>query len=178
MEQEDTLLLQQIQNGSILAYEHLFKKYYKALILQAKLILNEEMEAEDLVQNLFVKMWQKNIFTSVNSSIKAYLQRAVRNECLHILEKKKVHERKMLQYVASLEQSIENNTLEVKEAQARIEKVLKDLPMQRLKAFKLVYFERKKYQEAANEMGISINSIKTHLKLAIKYLQQKMIHIK
>ncbi|QNL51008.1 sigma-70 family RNA polymerase sigma factor [Olivibacter sp. SDN3] len=178
MEQEDTLLLQQIQEGSILAYEQLFKKYYKPLVLQARFLLNEEMEAEDLVQNLFVKMWQKNIFTFVNSSIKAYLQRAVRNECLHVLEKKKVHERKMLQYFASLEKPIENDTLEARETQVQIENVLKDLPMQRLTAFKLVYFEKKKYQEAANEMGISINSIKTHLKLAIKSLQQKMIHIK
>jgi DNA-directed RNA polymerase specialized sigma24 family protein len=51
------------------------------------------------------------------------------------------------------------------------EKILADLSMQRMQAFTLVHYENKKYKDAALEMGISINSLKTHLKLAIKTLK-------
>ena len=61
------------------------------------------------------------------------------------------------------------------EDDANIRSLLSELPLQRLEAFNLVYIENKKYQQAADEMGISINSIKTHLKLAVKTLRKRFL---
>lgn len=77
MQEEDQILLEELQSGHKAAHELVIKKYYRALALKVFLILDDEMEAEDLVQNLFVEMWQKNHYQSVKSSLKAYLFRAV-----------------------------------------------------------------------------------------------------
>ena len=73
----------------------------------------------------------------------------------------------------NLEKDIEQS--EQTGSENTINLALNELPAQRQKAFKLVYMENKKYQDAANEMRLSVNSIKTHLKLAVKMLQEKLI---
>jgi DNA-directed RNA polymerase specialized sigma24 family protein len=89
MEIPDQILLKDLQNGSQSAYELVFKKYYKALALKAYLMLENQMEAEDLVQNLFISMWEKSQFLSVNTALKAYFFKAVHNLCLMVLRRRK-----------------------------------------------------------------------------------------
>jgi len=175
MEITDQILLNDLKNGKKTAYEQVFKKYYKSLSLKAYMMLEDEMEAEDLIQNLFISMWQKSHYHSVNSSLKAYLFRAVHNQCLMALRTRKVIQQKMDEYTEriNLEKDIEQS--EQTGSENTINLALNELPAQRQKAFKLVYMENKKYQDAANEMRLSVNSIKTHLKLAVKMLQEKLI---
>jgi len=175
MEITDQILLNDLKNGKKTAYEQVFKKYYKSLSLKAYMMLEDEMEAEDLIQNLFISMWQKSHYHSVNSSLKAYLFRAVHNQCLMALRTRKVIQQKMDEYTEriNLEKDIEQS--EQTGSENTINLALNELPAQRQKAFKLVYTENKKYQDAANEMRLSVNSIKTHLKLAVKMLQEKLI---
>jgi len=177
MEDEDQILLNELKNGQQRAHEMVFKKYYKALALKAYLLLEDEMEAEDLVQNLFVSMWQKSHYQTINTSLKAYLFRAVHNQCLMSLRKRKVAQRRLDDYSERVCLHEEEEDQEVRH-ENEINLVFSELPMQRQKAFKLVYLEHKKYKEAADEMGLSVNSIKTHLKLAIKMLQKKLINFR
>jgi RNA polymerase sigma-70 factor (ECF subfamily) len=79
------------------------------------------------------------------------------------------------EYAHSLDIGTKGPDMECKEENANIRSLLKELPVQRLEAFNLVYIENKKYQQAAGEMGISINSIKTHLKLAVKTLRKRFL---
>ncbi|GGG94445.1 MULTISPECIES: RNA polymerase sigma factor [Pedobacter] len=181
MQEEDQILLDELQSGHKTAHERVFKKYYRALALKAFLILDDEMEAEDVVQNLFVEMWQKNHYRSVKSSLKSYLFRAVHNQCLMVLRKKKSTQRQLEVYTQSLVQETEEQGQrevpnDLREQQVKT--IFNELSIQRQKAFKLVHIDHKKYQEAADEMGVSINSVKTHLKLAVKVLQKKLINLK
>lgn len=179
MDEEDQILLSELQLGHKTAHEQVFKKYYRALSLKAFLLLDDEMEAEDLVQNLFVDMWQRSHYQSINSSLKAYLFRAVHNQCLMVLRKRKTSQRQLHVYTQSLDENpVETEELPNRAQQQQIQTVFNELPTQRQKAFKLVYLDNKKYQEAADEMGVSINSVKTHLKLAVKILQKKLINLK
>lgn len=179
MEEEDQILLDDLKNGHKNAHELVFRKYYRALALKAFLMLDDQMEAEDLVQNLFVDMWQKNHYQSVKSSLKAYLFRAAHNQCLMTLRNRKSAQRKLDIYTKSLEPQPEE-IFEISEDlhEKEVQLAFSELPMQRQKAFKLVHLDNKKYQEAADEMGVSINSVKTHLKLAVKVLQRKLINFK
>jgi RNA polymerase sigma-70 factor (family 1) len=167
------LLLQRLRNGEVRAYEEIFMKYYKALTAEAFFYLKDEMEAEDLVQLLFIEIWDKQLYLKIDTSIKAYLHTATRNRCLSVIEKKKTQHKRFNEYIRSLDDKITANPVERAEQEHRVNAVLNELPSQRLKAFNLVYVENKRYKEAAEEMGITINSIKTHLKLALKILQQK-----
>ena len=177
METSDQILLNDLKAGKAAAYEAVFKKYYKSLVLKAYLILEDEMEAEDLVQNLFIAMWQKAQYLSINTSLKSYLFKAVHNQCLMHLRSRKIDQRRLDRYAEKnadqLETAIDQGDEYADEQSIHL--ALNELPMQRQKAFKLVYLEDKKYKEAAVQMGLSVNSIKTHLKLAVKMLQEKLI---
>ncbi|RZK76957.1 MAG: sigma-70 family RNA polymerase sigma factor [Pedobacter sp.] len=178
MEDEDQILLNELKSGRKAAYELVFKKYYKALAMKAFLMLDDEMEAEDLVQNLFVSMWEKSKFDSVNSSLKAYLFRATHNQCLMALRSRKVANKRMEAYTGIDDADNQQSELELANNENHINEVFQQLPPQRQKAFKLVYLDDKKYKDAAEEMGVSVNSLKTHLKLAVKMLQQKLINFR
>jgi len=175
MEISDQILLKDLQNGNQSAYELVFKKYYKALALKAYLMLENEMEAEDLVQNLFISMWEKSQFLSVNTALKAYLFKAVHNQCLICLRKRKTDQQHLDEYTHTITLSTEGEILYDAANEDLIRYALGELPAQRQKAFQLVHLEDKKYKEAATEMGLSVNSVKTHLKLAVKILQEKLI---
>ena len=173
---EDRELLQLLKNSDVKAYEFLFKKYYKLLSMKAFFILDDEMEAEDTIQSLFSEIWEKKLYLRIDTSLKAYLYTAVRNRCFKLLEKKKVKQSRLDEYVY-------HNTFydeydiceEIETRDMEIERLLKELAPQRQRAFVLVYLEDKKYKEAAFEMGVTVNSIKTHLKLAVAEFKKRLI---
>ena len=174
---DDNQLLTLFKNGSLEAYEVLFKKYYKLLCLQAVLFLKDEAEAEDLVVELFIEIWDKKIYRGIEKSLKAYLYRSVRNKCINKAKKNKIAKLKQEEYKEYSMKENESTWLEQRDLGAstpNINNVLLELPTQRLRAFTLVYLEQKKYQEAADEMGLSLNSLKTHLRLALLILRNKL----
>jgi len=174
---DDQILLDELKSGNQSAYELVFKKYYKMLVAKAYFILEDEMEAEDVVQNLFVTIWQKSHFLSVKTTIKAYLFGAVHNQCMMYIRDKKVSDRRLNAYTNTL--VVEEELMEAEPDYAgQLDLIFNDLPVQRQRVFKLVYMDNKKYKEAAEEMGLSVNSIKTHLKLAVKALRHKLIKVK
>ncbi|PWK79077.1 RNA polymerase sigma-70 factor (ECF subfamily) [Mucilaginibacter oryzae] len=164
----DSQIIEQLKAGNKEAFEALFKKYYKLLNVSAYYILRDEMEAEDTVQGFFVDLWEAQLFNNINSSLKAYMTTAVRNRCLKKVESETRTQKSLVDYKYTL--------TEVEEEETHIpeifpDKLLADLSMQRMQAFTLVHYENKRYKDAAYEMGISINSLKTHLKLAVKTLK-------
>ncbi|SFF45855.1 RNA polymerase sigma-70 factor, ECF subfamily [Pedobacter antarcticus] len=156
-----------------------FFKYYKLLCVQAFYLLDDEMEAEDLVQDLIINFWQENRFRQIQTNFKAYLQQAVYRRCLHVIDKRKVRLSRMDDYAHNyLNREYYQDGIERKELAMILDSALNELPQQRFEVFKLVCMENKKYQDAANELGISINSVKTHLKLAIKGLRKRLFFLK
>jgi len=172
----DTQIIEQLKKGNRETFEVLFKKYYKLLNASAFYILRDEMEAEDTVQGFFVDFWERQLYKNIDSSLKAYLCIAIRNRCLKKVEKESVAQKKLVDYQYTLSEIEEEE--EVSVPQIYPDKVLADLSIQRMQAFTLVHYQNKKYKDAALEMGISINSLKTHLKLAIKTLREGLKNVK
>jgi len=172
----DTQIIEQLKTGNLEAFEVLFKKYYKLLNVSAFYILKDEMDAEDTVQGFFVDLWERQLYNNINSSLKAYLVTAIRNRCLKRVESETRVQKKLVDYKYTLTEIEEEEEQVI--PQLYPEKALADLPMQRMQAFTLVHYEQKKYKDAALEMGISINSLKTHLKLAVKTLKEGLKNVK
>lgn len=171
----DKSTLDRLKKGDLHAFETLFKRYYKLLCLQAFYILDDEQESEDVVQLLFSEIWEKQLFNNINSSLKAYLQTAVRNRCLKLLDRQKTEQKRIDNYLYSVDRIEEIDEDLQQDSENSINSALKGLPRQRQQAFTLVYIEEKKYKETALEMGISVNSVKSHLRLAVKELREKLI---
>lgn len=173
-DQDHVQLLSDFKKGDEAAFKQVFRFYYKPLRLQAFLILKNEEEAEDLVQQLFLDLWNKQLYRNVHQSLKAYLHMAIRNRSLNYLAKSNMEIKMRQEYAgrqANLHQWEENPD---QPFQLNLLAVLNELPPQRYKAFSLVHIKDKKYHEAALEMGISINSLKSHLKLAVKFLRVRL----
>ena len=162
-------LLRAFQAGEETAFEFVFKQYYKPLRVQAFLILNNEEEAEDQVQQLFLDVWNRKLYKNIHD-LKAYLHTAIRNRCLNHVTRASHQNKVLLEYAETLTLSVNYDDREPR-SQPSYQAALNELPTQRSRAFQLVYIEDKKYMQAAQEMGISINSLKSHLKLAVKFLK-------
>lgn len=163
-------LLHAFRSGDKSAFERVFKMHYNALRVQAFLLLDNKEEAEDQVQQLFLDIWNRELYRNIQDSLKAYLHTAIRNRCLNFIAQSRQRNSLRIVYSENLAQQEEQTETE-SVLDGRFQHAIEQLPRQRSKAFRLVYLEEKKYLQAAEEMGISINSLKSHLKLAIKFLK-------
>ncbi len=169
---EEIKLLIDFRKGDVNAYEKVFRLFYKQLRLEAFLLLDNEKDAEDIVQQMFLDIWHKRLFANIDQSLRAYLYAATKNRCLNFLDKRRKYREKISVYMddmpaAEIADIYENTRV----LPPRMKSALATMPAQRLAAFNLVYIEDKSYKDAAMEMGISINSIKTHLKIGLKSLR-------
>ena len=171
--QPDSYLLTLLKSGDIKAFDRLFMKYYKLLCANAYYLLRDEQEAKDIVQVFFVEMWEKKLFMGLEGDIKGYLYRAVQNRCLNQQRKQLTEQKRQERFVQSREMhEVEEQWLE--NEHAVLQDALLAMPVQRREALQLVYFQDKKYSEAASVMGISINSLKTHLKIGLRVLRARL----
>lgn len=85
MEEAD-IILDLLKKGEKKGLEQLFLKFYEPLVVYAYRFLNDQAEAEDVVQEVFIKFWNRNRFTDIRFYLRSYLYHSVRNHCLNRLE--------------------------------------------------------------------------------------------
>ena len=169
----DSYLLTILKEGDTRAFDMLFLKYYKLLCAVAYSTLRDQQEAKDIVQVFFVEMWEKKLFLRLEGDIKGYLYQSVLNRCLNQQRKTLTEQKRQRMFVQSWEEQ-EPEEQWMENVQTGLKDALLDMPLQRREALRLVYLQEKKYSDAAEVMGISINSLKTHLKLGLKVLREKL----
>jgi len=170
----DTVLLTQLKRGEVKAFDALFLKYYKMLCIHAYFYLKQEDEAKEMVQQLFVDFWEKKGYAHLSGDIKGYLYQSIKNKCLNQLRKQSNAQKVIIQLQREtvLEGQGEYRG-DAERVYRLLDKALQDLPVQRREALTMVYLQDKRYQEAAHIMQISVNSLKTHLKLGLKNLRDR-----
>src|SRR6187402_2947433 len=103
--QQDILLLCRLRNGDLTAFDELYIKYYKLLCTSAFFFLKNGQEAKDLVQSLFLDIWDKKVYRHFHDDIKGYLFLAVKNRCLNLLKQQKVQAERERGYAALQEEA-------------------------------------------------------------------------
>jgi RNA polymerase sigma-70 factor (ECF subfamily) len=170
----DHILLQSLKNSNPEGFKTLFQKYYKTLCIQAYLLLQDEGEAEDLVQDVFVKFWQERKFEVIQQSLGAYLTTMVKHAALNLLKYKSRINKKEKSYKERIEIIESTNVMEIQEMAGMVQSVIAQLPEQCKRIFELVCVEGKKYQEAAAIAGVSVNTVKTQLRRAFAKLRESL----
>lgn len=84
---DDSAMLLALKEGEIKAYQYFFMKYYKPLCLKARMMLNNMEDAEKLVRQLFVQVWEEKLYLEIEHSVGGYFYRLVHNSCVNILRK-------------------------------------------------------------------------------------------
>lgn len=158
------------------AFEHVFKTYYKPLHAYAFTLLKEEMAAEEMVQNVFYKLWERSEALHISGSIAAYLYRAVHNQSLNYLKHQKVRSEHQL-YVshrAGQDNDSASKQLQLKELEDRVRQSLCDLPEQCRTIFQMSRFEELRYKEIADRLNISVKTVENQMGKALKILRSKL----
>lgn len=155
-------------------YELLFRQYYKGLCRYALNWLNDIAEAEEIVQNVFVKLWEKRQNIIMDISVKSYLYKAVYNASLNELKHQKVKSQFaiMQQQNEQVQQPLEQSS--AKELQQKIEKAIQRLPEQCRLVFKMSRYEELKYREIASVLNISIKTVENQMGKALKLMRENL----
>jgi RNA polymerase sigma-70 factor (ECF subfamily) len=158
------------------AFEEMFKSHFRRLYAYAITIVKEEMTAEEIVHNVFFKIWEKKGDVDIQTSVTAYLYRAVYNDSLNYLKHKKVK----LAYAAhagtqSKEESHSaTSKIHLSELQQKLDVALGELPEQCRTIFQMSRFEELKYAEIAGRLGISVKTVENQMGKALKILRTKL----
>lgn len=169
IEQED--FLQHFNSKKEDAYHKLFQQYYSYLVLFAERRIEHHKVAEDIVQEIFIKLWEsKKRYNSLNG-LKAYLYEAVCNRCTDY-RKHQVVEEKYTAF-ALYEQKFQDFSIEQEEVYRELYSAINELPLRNREVI-LLYLEGKKNQEIAEILNLSILTVKTHKKNAFRYLKKRL----
>ena len=158
-------------------FEQLFRHYYGLLCGYAKGIVNDADEAEDVVQQTMITIWEKRNALQITVSLKSYLYRAVHNAALNKIRSQNVR----LAYAGEqlhVETAVVSTTADAlsgKELGKQINEAINQLPEQCRMVFKLSRFNELKYAEIADHLGISVKTVENHMGKALKLLR---IHLK
>ncbi len=176
MQQNEQPYWQLISQGDKKAYEQVFRSYYQALCNYASSLLKDMDEAEEVAQNVFYNIWNKRETLQVNASIKAYLYRAVHNDCLNKIKHRKVKTVYAEDYKSSMTGGFDDSSklLDAKELNKLINGAIDSLPEQCGLVFKLSRFEHLKYSEIAEQLQISVKTVENHMGKALKILREKL----
>ena len=172
---DDKIAIEALRQGDRKVFDALFRAYYEPLCNYACSLTDGDMDAaEDIVQERFLKLWEKRTEMAITYSIKAYLYKMVHNACLNRLRHAKT-QTKYMQYNAT---QIDNNPVQPSEGgfevQAHIQKALDTLPEQCRYVFELNRFEDLKYREIAEQLGISIKTVENHIGKALRLLRVEL----
>lgn len=165
-----------IRQGQEPAFEQMFRTYYERLCHHATKVLRDADEAEEMVQTVFLGIWEKRQELDINQSLKAYLYRAVHNHCLNRIKHYGVREthRQHTLYAQSDHYEDVEEAIEGSELEARIALIVRNLPEQCQVIFRLSRFEELKYQEIADRLGLSIKTVENQIGKALKIMRREL----
>ena len=169
----DTQILAAIGQGDERIFEQVFRKYYAGLCTYGRGILRDAEEAEEIVQNVFVTIWEKREILEITQSLQSYLYRAVHNHCLNRIKHQKLRDEHQ-QYAQHYQEVSYESVSEVvnkNELEQQLSKSIEKLPEQCRIIFKMSRFEELRYQEIADKMGLSVKTIENQIGKALKILR-------
>lgn len=160
----------------LLRFEEVFKTHFKALHAYAYTLVREDMLAEEMVQQVFFKLWEKRETLKIESSATAYLYRSVYHECLNYLKHQKV-KAAYHQYAKAMPEATAGGAaqkIQLSELQQHLNKALSELPEQCRTIFQMSRYEELKYQEIADRLGLSVKTIENQMGKALRLLREKL----
>lgn len=172
----DEQLLILLKKGDELAFAAIYERYWPLLLNHARRMLQDDDEAYDVLQDIFLKLWEQSPSLEFTSSFSGYLYTLVRNRILNRFIRDKVKAR----YLASLSEFIEKGEattdfrIRERELARRIEEEVEHLPEKMKAVFKLSRKQHLSYNQIADTLRISQNTVKKQISNAIRELKLRL----
>lgn len=181
----EKLIIEKLKQGDQKAFKYVFDRYYVLLCRFANQMLNDTSLAEEIVDDAIFYLWEHRKEIEITYSIRAYLMRAVRNRCLNELNSLS-HRAELnfstyvspenMEFLETLFKDDDHplGTLLEHELEDELICCIESLPEECRRVFKKSRFEQKKYEEIAEELHISVNTVKYHIKNALAYINSHL----
>lgn len=183
MDNKEKQIVNKLRLGDKNAFYNIFKEYYLPLYYYAKKITGNKENAEEVVQNTFLKLWENPESFNVDRSLDSYLYKTVHNNSLNLLKHLQTREKYNANYKQRLAEAndiyslLERNSLSIliaNELERKIEASINKLPKQCQKIFRLSRFEGMKNKEIAEELDISLNTVIKQMSIALTKLRKSL----
>jgi RNA polymerase sigma-70 factor (family 1) len=180
LESNDLFLAGSVTQADDLAFEKLFTDWYGPLHAYACSVLRDDSLADEAVQAVFCRIWEKRDQLRVQASIRSYLFGSVYHECVNWLRREKsqrTYRSSVMKQVSSgAGGSMEwaSGKAETGELERRYQRALDELPEQCRAIFQLSRFSELKYKEIAGQLGISVKTVEAQMSKALKLLRSKL----
>ncbi|MCG8580847.1 MAG: RNA polymerase sigma-70 factor [Bacteroidales bacterium] len=166
--------IQQIAKGNEQVFKTVFDTFYPRLVGVAMKYYKDLMVAEDIVSDVFRKVWEKRELISEIGSFESFLYTSVRNAVFnHIRNTRRRNEHHHLIQRDLSEEGFEETVIE-ENVHHRLYKAIEELPEKGRKVFEMSVIQGLKENEIATDLGISVNTVKTHKRRALKDLREKL----
>ena len=178
---DEVTLLKRLKEGDMKVFNTLYREYHGKLCDFARYFLKDSFWADEVVQEVFITVWENRSDIRITSSLQAYLFRCVHNRCINLLKHENVMQHALELYATELEQELMSvgltdawfyetfSDLKIKRLKAHI----RSFPRQQKEIFLKVRIDGKSYKEVAQELCISVNTVKTQLSRALNKLRKE-----
>lgn len=174
-EDSDYFLFAQMRLGKEEAFDFIFRKYYKVLTVQAIRFVRDQDSAQSLVQDCFVRFWEKQRELSNVEDIYSYLFFMVRNRCIdHLRDQKRTHQMPFTIQVDFTENEAEAS-IDANDLSSHLWQTIAKLPDRCRKAFEYSRIDGLTYAQIANKMGISNKAVEALISRALKLLRANLV---
>jgi len=174
----DKTILEQLKKGDENALKSLFDAYYSVLCLYSVQITESLHQSEDIVQELFINLWEKKLYNNIETGLRLYLFYSVRNQSITFAKKNSKYSD--LQDVEEQSYTPIDDAYDEEDIENRYERLHKSLDKLSTQEYKVlteIVLNGKKYKEVADDLNISVNTVKTHLGRALKALRKDDTYI-
>ncbi len=155
------------------SYGKFFTENYHTACLVASRYLHDNQEIEDIVQEVFVKIWEKRREIKIQSNLKNYLLNSVKNACINQVQRKKELAVRFDQAGLQQWENEAGDQFISEEFASKVNQVIETLPPQCKKIFLLAFIDDLSYQGIADVLGLSKNTVKTQMGIAYKLLRER-----
>ena len=180
MELQNQDLIDGIRNGDMLAFEELYNQYYVFLCVVAEHIVKNSSDAEEIVSDVFFRLWSIREKIEITTSLKGYLVKAVHNTSLNYLERDRFinHNSERLnskdKRLLAWDSDYPLGQLYEKEVIEALDNSIASLPEACRNIFLLSRKDNLKYSDIACKLEISVNTVKTQIKIALAHLRKDL----
>lgn len=171
-----------LKEGNEKVFQEIFHAYYKVLLAYAYDIIEKSFIAEDIVEDVFLKLWEHRNSIEIKHSLSNYLFKSVKNSCLDYIKSHEIRENYKQKVLKKIELDFGNNISELykpdplsqKELKRRIKKSINSLPLEYRKVFKMSRYYNLSNKEVSEKLGISAHTVGKHLKTAIRKIRESL----
>jgi len=169
--------LEEFRKGNQKAIAYFFDRHHKSLFYFASNILQDSAQAEEIVSDCFLKLWERHQDFETAQNIKAFLFISCRNNCLKYLRDMKRRSAAQEQYFQQLETNSDEILYEIIDVEIIdiLAKEIEELPDKCRQIFKMIYFQGKKTDEIATELSLSVQTVRNQKTRALELLKAQLL---